>query len=171
MADVEELRAHLVGRYALVGGPYAVQMASAVTSRTSLAGSIAYRKLMSRVAAGAFVALYARPYPLLKFEANLPATEAAPPANLSGIKSALHSNSLQFTPRSTLSSNPVFKQALTQLPRASSVSLFVNFGPINALDTHDHSSKDAGAEKAVTHLDYLIAGGTKGSFQLVLGLK
>jgi hypothetical protein len=33
MADVEELRAHLVGRYAPVGGPYAVQAHSNIAGR------------------------------------------------------------------------------------------------------------------------------------------
>jgi hypothetical protein len=76
-----------------------------------------------------------------------------------------------LTPKSTLSGNPAFKQALAQLPRGSTVSLFVNFGPIDALAKLDHSAKDARAINALDHLGYLIAGDGNGTFQLVLGIK
>jgi hypothetical protein len=326
----------VVGDYALIGGAYAVQMASAVTSQTSLAGSSTYRKLTSQVGQGSFAALYERPYPFVAFETRLFSQEAVPPANLALIKRSMgkipanasalltlnatantlrlqyasfdatkagastHTTSsvaglpasswlalsiggafgqgstitslestlrklstteestrlgsadnsgLQFftndvlpalgpmslsvsgqtkasvklgfaltpasqsagdklltivermlgkragpvklghdgdqlvatygyksfgemlTPSASLSSNPAFQQALKQLPPGSSASVFVNFGPIEALVALDHSSKDASAVKVLSHLDYLIAGGHKGSFELVLGVK
>ena len=322
----------VVGNYALIGGPYAVQMAAATAAKASLADSSAYSSLLTRVGHGAFATFYARPYPILKLEAKLFSAEATPPAALAEIKSGLSKTSpnaaslltldvtsntlrlestsvgakaqagstaisvghlpaaswlavalggglsssstlksiessigevskeegsalgtknagLQFVtndvlpalgpmslsiagqtkatvkvgfaltpgsqsagdkllsavqrmlgkraaqvklghdgnqlvatygyksfgellaPQATLSSNPAFRQALGQLPAGSSAELFVNFGPIAALAALDHSSKDARAVKAVSHLSYLIAGSDKGTFELVLGVK
>jgi hypothetical protein len=77
------------GDYALVGGPYAVQMAGAVTARTSLVRSRGYRQLVRQIGQGAFTALYLRPYPFLKFETKLLSQEAAPPANLALIEQSM----------------------------------------------------------------------------------
>jgi hypothetical protein len=333
----------VVGDYALIGGPYAVQIASAVTKQASLARSSTYRRLTSRVDRGAFALFYERPYGLLQFETKLASEQASVPGSagtvtssnlalmkqslskvsaktsailtlnatphtlrleystfdgpppgastqsttpsvaqlpasswlalviggsftqgstISNLESAFHElsteqtarlgtddSSLRFftndllpalgplslsisgktkasvkggisltpasqsagdrllsavqrmigkravrlklghdgdqlvatygyksfgemlTPRSTLSSNPAFKQALALLPRDSSVALFVNFGPIAALDKLDHSPKDARVIRALDHLSYLIAGNRNGNFQLVLGVK
>lgn len=326
----------VVGDYALIGGAYAVQMASAVTGQTSLARSPNYRQLIGRIGGGALVALYERPSALVNFEVKILSAEPVPPANLGEIKDALRklpvkasgmvtfnvtpgtvrmesasvgiepqkgstqssaagvarlpadswlaasiggaltqgsmitslesafrklsaaesarlgtadSGGLQFvtddllpalgpmslsisgqskasvkvgfaltpasqsagdkllsvvqrmlgkhaaqvklghdgdqlvatygyksfgemlTPAASLSSNPAFQQALKQLPSGSSASVFVNFGPIEALAALDHSSKDASAVKVLSHLEYLIAGGQKGRFELVLGVK
>ena len=326
----------IVGDYALVGGPYAVQMASAVTSQTSLAASPTYRKLTSQVGQGAFTTLYVRPRPFVAFETRLLNQEPVPPANLGLIRRSLakipvdasalltlnatastlrleyatfdatkpgasthttssvaglpasswlalsiggaftqgstitslestlrklstteastrlgsaDSSGLQlFTndvlpalgpmslsvsgqtkasvklgfaltpasqsagdkllslvqrmigkraeqvklghdgdqlvatygyksfgemlaPRSSLATNPLFRQALKQLPPGSSASVFVNFAPLEAIVKLDHGSENASAAKVLSHLDYLIAGASKGSFQLVLGVK
>ena len=79
----------IVGNYALIGGPYAVQMAATTAAKASLADSSAYSSLLTRVGQGAFATFYDRPYPILKLETKLFSTEASPPAALAEIKSGL----------------------------------------------------------------------------------
>lgn len=75
------------------------------------------------------------------------------------------------SPRRTLAGDPLFRQALRQLPRHVPAEMFVNFAPINRLLTLDQSPKDAGLVRAVGQMRYLVMGGGAHQFRLVLKLK
>lgn len=71
-------------------------------------------------------------------------------------------------PSSTLSGNPVFKHALSQLPAGSKASLYLNFSGIATLAALVPNAGNATAMRILHRLDYLIAGGTHSHLRLVL---
>ncbi len=82
------------------------------------------------------------------------------------------SQSAFLSPASKLSQNPTYRQALAQLPGATSVPLYVSFGPIAALVALlDHTPSAAKTVRALDKLNYLILGSGGGRERLVLGLR
>jgi hypothetical protein len=76
-------------------------------------------------------------------------------------------------PTSALASNPIYQQAVSQLPAGSSVPLFLEFAPVASLAQLANHSQSPGAARTmrVLHeLRYLIAGGHAGHVRIVLGL-
>lgn len=80
-----------------------------------------------------------------------------------------YSNLQQFIkPISILGQSVGFKSALSQLPRGSRASLYLDFAPIAALASLESGASGASALRVLHRLDYVIAGGTRSHFRLVL---
>lgn len=79
-------------------------------------------------------------------------------------------NSLQqlLNPSTKLAQNPAFKRALGQLPAGGKADVYLSFSGIAALAALDPSAGSASTMRVLHRLDYLIAGGTRSHFRLVL---
>lgn len=82
------------------------------------------------------------------------------------------SQSAFLSPAFQLSQNPAYRQALAQLPGATSVPLYISFGPIAGLvQLADHKPSAAKTVRILDKLNYLILGSGDGRARLVLGLR
>ncbi len=81
-----------------------------------------------------------------------------------------------LAPASSLSTNPVFQRARSQLAPGSNVPVFVDFGPIasllSALPQFEQQPKDKQALAVIQRLDYFVTGFSYAAndFRMVLGL-
>lgn len=73
-----------------------------------------------------------------------------------------------LNPVSRLLDNGTFKSAAAQLPAGAKPDLYVDFGPIATLASLSGSHTSASAMSVLHRLDYLVAGGTRSHFRLVL---